>query len=163
MINNKGQSIFEFLFFFPLMMVLFIVVIKIGNSINGAINQQKITRGYLYALQLNDSNLQTNRTLGGFVNFNVVNAGLYALGWADKLEGESPIAPCYSLPAIGVEDNEEVCDQRQEDNRTSYIRVKTAYGLCSESFHIINGLYYRGNNIPGFSVVTASEASCVNL
>ena len=44
--NRKGQAIFEFIIFLPILLILYGVLVSVSSAINGSINQQKATRGF---------------------------------------------------------------------------------------------------------------------
>ena len=46
--KQQGQALVEFIIFLPFMLMMYTVVITLGDAINGSINQQKATRAYFY-------------------------------------------------------------------------------------------------------------------
>ena len=166
--RERGQAVIEFLIFFPLMLVLYFILITLGNAINSGINQQKIARGYLYNTIQNDSYGLSNNLLKIFYGDGVTKAGMFAIGWAEYMDGEVPIAPCFKLAPLTTrtENSDETCLTRADAKKTSkYIRLKTAYGICTESYIISNqvgGFWSGAKNVPGNSIPASHYSSCLN-
>ena len=90
--KEKGQALIEFIIFLPFMLMMFMIVLTLGNAINGSINQQKAVRGYFYYRLQNNSQI-TRRNVPSIGTM----MGHYMVGWADYIEGNAPVAPCYKL------------------------------------------------------------------
>lgn len=127
-LNEDGQALFEFIFFLPIMITLLVLLLKIGNSINGAINQQKISRAYFFSKIKNNSMVPL--VSEGHQQFDSI--GMTYIGWAKELKNDQfPVQPCYklNLPATGSANSEGECKEYSGDS-TEYIRVGTVFGLC---------------------------------
>ena len=129
--NKKGQAMFEFIIFLPFVIVLFKMFLNIGGAINGSINQQKALRGYYYFTLNNKSYYPSLKTLGNFAGFQSV--GFYALGFAEDLISDKPVAPCYKLEPFFGEDIDE-CNRKPKNNESQFIKPKTMYGLCGPQY-----------------------------
>ncbi|MEI8346210.1 MAG: hypothetical protein WCG27_02000, partial [Pseudomonadota bacterium] len=57
--SQQGQSIFEFLIFFPFLLILFFSFSVVGGAINSSINQQKAARGYFFKMTRGNSRIPT--------------------------------------------------------------------------------------------------------
>lgn len=137
--NEKGQALFEFLIFVPFMMSTYMMVGAMGDAINGSINQQKVSRGYFYSLVLGDS-LIPRKDMQIMADGSVKRVGMWYVGWRTKFEGGNngsgkPIAPCYKLATlVAPTDPDECLDDISGNTTTQYVRVKTAYGVCSTTY-----------------------------
>jgi hypothetical protein len=137
--NQSGQALIEFLIFLPFMVILYGIILTIADSINGSINQQKVTRSYFfYRLKNNSQITKPYRVQDGSVfplsSFTLY--GHYFLGWADYVDGGSvPVAPCYkvNLPLFGS-NAQDVCSDKYTQSVTQNIRIGTVYGLCGVTF-----------------------------
>lgn len=139
--SNSGQAIFEFVFFLPTMVIVFIMIVIIGNSINGSINQQKITRGYFYNTVHNDSKLPNRNIIRSLDSSRI---GIYALGWCDFRDGKTPVAPCYKMLRFNNSGSSENCNPGETKGvNTNFIRVKTVYGVCATTYENQNGMIYE--------------------
>jgi hypothetical protein len=124
-LKEKGQALIEFVIFLPFMLMMFTVVLVLGNAINGSINQQKAARGYFYyRLQNNSSITRPNRVITGTM------VGHYFIGWADYLESQAPVAPCYKLKMPFAATANDKCDEAYAIPTSQHIRVGTVYGAC---------------------------------
>lgn len=134
--SDKGQALFEFVMFLPFLVMIYSVVMSIGNSINGSINQQKATRSYFKNRLQNNSNIP--KPSDAFTRLN--EFGMWAIGWAEELQGSqgSPIMTCYkfSIP-LGSTENDE-CKKRYRGTTTQFIRVGTVIGVCGASYKRID-------------------------
>ncbi len=154
--NNEGQSIIEFVIFAPFMLIFFALIVTVANAINNSINQQKITRAYLYQDILNDSYYPQKYIKEILmVNGSIQGMGLFAFLWGQDAENEKPIASCQKLVSLSSEVRDEKCSPGVKENKpTQFIRIKTAYGPCTGNFVKSNGnLYYRAS---------AAASSCTN-
>lgn len=160
--HNKGQAVFEFLIFLPFMMILYSIVLTIANAINGSINQQKITRGYYFNLIHNDSFVPNNEILNDFRRSGINQIGMFAVGWRMKSDNEKQIAPCYKILSLSKITEEEQCvPGNKTGTTTQYIRVKTAFGICSGTYYNENGQYVSAINLP-MNYPVSSYSSCFN-
>ena len=134
--NEKGQALFEFVIFLPFLIFIFTAFINISSSINGSINQQKATRGYLFRLLLNDSKAPNRHNIN-FFNRNGINViGMSSVGWRIKSVGESQsFGACYKfLTLFGSGDGEECDDTRIGETQSNFIKVFTFYGVCANTY-----------------------------
>lgn len=141
--NQNGQAIFEMVLFFPLLVLFFVYFIKITASINGAINQQKVTRGYFYARLKHNSYypFYQDALEGNWVKF-----GMSFIGWNEKFNNSrNPLLPCYQAKVPMLSTNEIACTSNYQGTKTSYIRVGTVYGVCGANYERnSSGDYQRG-------------------
>jgi len=134
-LNEKGQGLVEFLLFLPLMLMLYSTLLALSNSINGSINQQKITRGYFYYRLQNNSTLPVpRRDNQGEPSDSWKVFGMQIMGWSEKLLDNQPVAPCYKLNLPFAEKEEDSCDDAYKETATQFIRVKTVYGVCGATY-----------------------------
>jgi len=135
--NEKGQAIFEFIVFLPMVLILCGLLVVTGNSINASINQQKATRSYFFQFIQNDSRLPNKRILTRWgTSVGLRKVGHFSLGWTEKLEGSTPFTACFRYNAMfGDIKPDETCDEPDiEENKSSYIRPATAFGVCGDSY-----------------------------
>ena len=136
--NQKGQALIEFMLFLPFILMMYSVTLSISASINGAINQQKITRGYFYYRAMNNSSMPKPRRDSPIYNkFRVF--GQQISGWRDQLRGITPLKACYKfrIPfAAGTGGDD--CEVGYQNRITQLIRVGTVYGVCAET-HVTSG------------------------
>lgn len=136
--NKEGVAFFEFIFFLPMMVILMGLLVSIGNSINGAINQQKITRSYFYARISNDSTFPKKSQESGGIQSNQSEwslFGLYFIGWREKLDGQLPLQPCFKF-RLPIENEEQECSEYSKDT-TNFVRIGTVYGACGATYQRI--------------------------
>ncbi len=130
--NQKGQALFEFLFFFPLLISFLFIIVGVGNSINGAINQQKVTRGYFYARIKNSSEfpLRDEQVHSRFQLF-----GMFFIGWRERFAdgGQTPLLPCYKIN-LPLERENQRCEVAYTNEQTHFIKVGTVYGVCGHTY-----------------------------
>lgn len=162
--KQSGQAILEFITFLPLILIIYVLILTIGNSINGSINQQKITRSYFYNIILNDSFLPNKNLLREINADGVKNIGMYAVGWCERRVQRAPEAPCYQMLKIKDKGDNEKCNPGERTRPyTQFIRVKTVYGVCATTYYMENGIYHQANNVIGLSVPSGGSSSCLNL
>lgn len=147
--NKKGQAVFEFVLFLPIFITLYFFLVNIGGSINGSINQQKVTRGYFYARIKNNSTLPVpnpdspGNPVGAWQRF-----GMQYVGWREQWAsgGEVPQTNCYKLALpLGKEDSDD-CEQWNE-NTTQFVRPRTVYGVCGATYLIQGGFSERDTQV----------------
>jgi hypothetical protein len=162
--DDRGQSMIEFIVFIPILLIFYSIIMTISGAIHGSINQEKIVRSYYFALIHNDSYLPTAEILRDYLqNDNVRSAGMFSLGWRIRKEGEESIAPCYKLASFTADTTDEQCSPgNKTENKTRYIRVKTAFGLCTTSYVNFSGYFQMANNYP-YGASSAAYDSCLNL
>lgn len=133
--NEEGQAFFELIVFLPFMIFLFVILVNFGNSINGAINQQKVLRGTFFHILMHDSFAPTQDDLNQLneikgIRFN----GMTSLGWTEKgAEGDDTTqeATCYKVPRLFGGDPTQECTDADIDESSDFIKIFTFYGLCS--------------------------------
>lgn len=146
-LNEDGQALIEFILFLPLMLVMYVTVVSIGNAINGSINQQKVTRGYFYSRILNNSTIpKPSARDQSFRNWS--QFGMFFIGYSERKDGNTPVAACYKLE-LPTPSNENSCDEYSKSS-TTFIRVSTAYGICG-------GTYIRNNNDITWAAATSTQ------
>lgn len=137
--NQKGQAIFEFLFFLPILIFVYLTIQTSGNSINASINQQKAARHYYFNLLKNNSTTPWSFELESSLGFNFTLLGMSYVGWRYKSEnnGGQSFGSCFKYNSIFVANDEEECDDPSEGDQTSpFVRVFTAFGICGETYRI---------------------------
>lgn len=143
--NNKGQAIFEFVLFVPFMLLFYSACLNIFGAINGSINQQKITRGYFFNSIKGNSTVPDRQALSSYVSSGIESAGMMAIGWREnpfssgEASGTTPKAPCYKMTSLAAPTSPDECGDAQDDpGPTSFIRVKTVFGVCGASYGLQN-------------------------
>lgn len=140
--NENGQAIFELLVFMPILISFYLVIANVGDAINASINQNKVTRRYYYNLIKGNSYIPRSERLTAYKNGgSVQTAGMSAIGFAESLSGAgsgSPIAPCFRFNSMLTGDSSQECDEAVEERSTALIKVFTAYGICGETFELVN-------------------------
>lgn len=148
--NEEGQAIFELLIFMPILIFFYTIIFNVGNSINVAINQQKVTRRYFYDLAKGNSYIPSNLVLDRFKS-GFTRAGISMVGFADRLDGGGggsgePIAPCFKFNTFFTGNNGEECEAPTSGERqTSFVRVFTAYGVCGENYSLQGSRWFVFN------------------
>jgi hypothetical protein len=141
--KQKGQALFEFIFFMPFMLLLVTLFLNFGGSINGSINQQKATRGYFYSLLMNNSTTPTLDMLKSLQPLDSVGASI--AGWSsdEVTGGKTPLGACYRLSNFMTSGPSDKCEDPRDPaaKATNFVRIYTAYGVCSASFRKENGKF----------------------
>ncbi len=159
--NNEGQSLIEFIVFLPIVTILLVILLNIGSSINGAINQQKITRSYFFSRVKGNSMIPYEKE-----NFEVF--GMFHIGWAEIMKGEQPVLPCYdlSLNILSDENDETDCKNYTGDS-TQFIRVGTVFGMCGATYIRTSGdnkvwrlPAFTGQYVEEYITLQASAEGC---
>jgi len=152
-LTSKGQALFEFLIFLPFTFIMVTVFITMGNSINGAINQQKILRGYFYYDVKNNSFLpSSNRVYRLKAQKGISRPSMYALGWQLKSDatGSFPISTCYRLNPFLTGTTDETCEDTSSikgaDSPSAFVRIYTVYGLCATPYQSLDDGHVRYDN-----------------
>lgn len=141
MLNNEdGQSLFELIVFLPVLLLILTVMVTVGNAINSSINQQKVTRSYYYyVLRGNSLGLNAIDLKEYGQTSSMSNVGMFAIGWRRSDPGQSNeevFATCFRFSTLFSGDSQDVnCDEPNvSGQKTSIIRLYTAYGLCTEVY-----------------------------
>ncbi len=149
--NQKGQSIFEFLIFLPLLVMLIGVFYSFGNSLNMSINQQKQVRGYFYYITKGNSYGITYGNLKELKDAGIRKVGMFSLGWRIKesSSGKNSFATCTKIVS-SLSGGDEDCDSdsRVAEGASKFIRAFTMYGICTNSFAALDNGYFAGNVDP---------------
>ena len=167
--NQEGQALVEFILFLPFMLMMYTVVVSLGDAIHASINQQKITRSYYFYRMQNNSQISKPQRGGGggLVNTNWSQFGHYFVGWADYLNSDNPVAPCYKLnlpfaPGAGDE-----CETAYSSLSTQFVRVATVFGICGATINKgqASGDYVElpqgGGNDPSVLDTVLNASSCL--
>lgn len=139
-VNRKGQALFEFMIFLPIMIILYGIVIAISSAINGSINQQKATRGFIYGYIKGSPTIPVRILIRENLGENVRIQGMFAYLFGDSLDPGPPPRPhatCYDVPTYGQVEPED-CEASVDsaDRSSPLIRVKTGYGLCGATYYV---------------------------
>lgn len=137
--NEKGQGLIEFFLFLPFILMMYSICLSLASSLNSAINQQKVTRGYFYYKMSNNSMVPSPARGGGAEipeQNNWTEFGMHINIWGEEfLQGSnSPKATCFKFEVPLGKSIDDSCDQSYSEFTTQYIRVSTAYGICGASF-----------------------------
>lgn len=139
-VTQRGQALVEFIMFLPFMLMMYTVVVNLGDAIHGSINQQKVTRSYFYYRLQNNSQISKPQRNGtSLINDQWSLFGHTFIGWSDYLDGTTPYLPCYKLNLPFAPAADDKCDQSYDSVTTQYIRVGTVYGLCGATMSKLNG------------------------
>lgn len=131
--NERGQALIELIVFLPLMITLYSVIAGFASSINGSINQQKVTRAYFYYRIQNNSNIPAPQS--GALDFNWSQFGMFYIGWKERFEGENqPVMPCYKVSIPFKDEPTDECGEKYEKEQTTWVRVGTIYGVCGATY-----------------------------
>ena len=151
--NENGQAVFETLLFLPVLFYLAVVMIKVGNSINASINQQKATRGYTFYLLKGNSLGQRVSDLKYLETqaSGIENASSFIIAWKINPDLEKFHGSYYKLPTFaGASASDEDClEDKIEDGVTSCIKVFTMFGVCGESYMLTPSEGYHKSDYPG--------------
>ncbi len=132
--NRKGQAIFEFIVFLPIIIILYYLLITVSAAINGSINQQKITRGYFFQLNRYNSMSFYSQYLNNLAKGGVKYVGMDIVGWTEKDVGTShePFAACYEMKLFSGKTEEKCSDNYSAT--TNFIKPSTVFGVCGASY-----------------------------
>ncbi len=141
--DEDGQAIFEVLVFLPLLIFLYTIIYNVGNAINISINQQKVTRRYFYYLSKGNSFLPSQDDLQEYSSGNL-RVGMSMIGFRAKTGGGgasgNSVAPCFRFNSFLTGSSSETCDEGTTGERsTSFVRIFTAYGICGDTYSMIDG------------------------
>jgi hypothetical protein len=134
LLKEKGQAMMEFVLFLPFMMMMFLSILSIGNSINGSINQQKIVRGYFFYRISNNSTIPRPSRNGNDPSVAWQTFGMQIMGWAEKFSGNTPVAPCYKFQLPFADTTEDSCEKAYTTPQTQFIRVQSVFGVCGATY-----------------------------
>lgn len=163
--GEKGQALFEFIVFIPLILILLSLFMTINSALNASINQQKFTRSFFYNLNQNDSRLPNKNALDSIKGDGAMSASMFALGWRESTKGAIPVAPCFKIKTFFGNPSEEQCSPGEKGKMTTqFIRVKTVYGICGATYMLNSPLGYpQMENVPSTNPgMAASPLGCMN-
>ena len=151
--NEDGQGMIEFFLFLPFMLMMYSISLSLVSSINSAINQQKVTRGYFYYKMQNNSFVPGPRRDGVQPESGWSKYGMHINIWAESFmpSGDQPKATCFKFEVPLGKTEGDSCDQSYDTTTTQYIRVATAYGICGTTYFNDNGnfvAYPVGDLVP---------------
>lgn len=130
--NKKGQALIELIVFLPLMITLYSVIGGLASSINGSINQQKVTRAYFYYRVQNNSTIPGPKA-GDWSTWK--KFGMFYIGWKDYFQsGDTPVMPCYKISIPFKETPADQCPDTYTEAKTLWVRVGTVYGVCGGTY-----------------------------
>lgn len=133
--NEKGQALIELIVFLPLMITLYSVIGGLASSINGSINQQKVTRAYFYYRIQNNSTIPTPKA-GSWDSWK--KFGMFFIGWKDYFQGgETPVMPCYKINIPFRNSPQDKCEDSYSEAKTLWVRVGTVYGVCGGTYFFL--------------------------
>ena len=157
--NSKGQAVFELVAFMPIFIFLFMLMITVGDAINISINQQKATRRYLHYLLKGNSTFPRSKNLED--DWQGINAaGMYAIGFAERMDSDQPIAPCFKLLGLKVDGGEQCIDE-QNSGESDFVKIFTTYGVCGNNYiRDPEGNFRTYHNYPGSVGWSLKSAGC---
>jgi hypothetical protein len=131
---QRGQALIELIIFLPLIVTLYSVIAGFANSINGSINQQKISRAYFYNRIQNNSTIPGPRLVGeSYESWS--QFGMFYIGWKDYFKGQgNPVMPCYKVSIPFKNGPDDKCEEQYTDTKTLWVRVGTIYGICGATY-----------------------------
>lgn len=159
--NQKGQALIELIIFLPLMFMFYAIVSSFANAINGSINQQKITRSYLYFRLQNHSYIIKPDEDNVFRNWKTF--GMFFNGYMDDTINNFPVAPCYKVNIPMAPNNSDKCETPYANATTQFIRVQTVYGICGATYLTINNEAVLVPDNPGTSFTLLKTVTGCNL
>lgn len=164
-LKEDGQAIMEFVLFLPFMMMMYFSILSVGNAINGSINQQKAARGYFYYRMGNSSVMPKPRRDGFEPSDGWGTFGMQIMGWAERFQGDSPVAPCFKFQMpLGEIPDGDACENAYSGNKTQFIRVQTVYGICGATYKKAgNNQKVRLPGGSGFSPAAVTDADACSL
>src|SRR6476661_10177366 len=119
--NEKGQALIELIVFLPLMITLYSVIGGLASSINGSINQQKVTRAYFYYRIQNNSTIPSPKA-GDWNTWK--KFGMFFIGWKDYFQDSStPVMPCYKINIPFKNSPQDKCEDSYSEQKTLWVRV----------------------------------------
>lgn len=159
---QKGQALIELIIFLPIMITVYSVVSGFANSINGAINQQKITRSYFYNRLQNNSHFP-GPNLVGDTKQNWTVFSVFYIGWKESFMGGAlPVMPCYKVSIPFKNSPQDKCDEGYAQKNTLWIRVGTVYGVCGTTYLNTGDNVFYVPDLRGTSFNTLTDrGSCI--
>ena len=134
-LNQKGQSLIEFVLFLPFIMMMYSVIINVANSINASLNQQKVTRAYFYYNLQNNSTFPKPRRDVTDPSDSWGTFGMQIIGWAVERNSDGePVMPCFKFTLPIGDGAEDECKEAYNGRATQHVRVGTVYGACGATY-----------------------------
>ncbi len=159
--DQRGQALFEFILYLPVLIMMYFMISSIGNSINGSINQQKITRSYYFSRIKNNSYVPKPDWASNPEGYpsDWTEFGMSVIGFKVNVfepgSSEEPEAACFQTPisdmpvdnSVQIASNNNAakvftdpgCDSSYSEKRTPNIRVYTVFGICGATYSIKRG------------------------
>lgn len=156
--KDRGQALIELIVFLPLMITLYSVISGFASSINGSINQQKVTRAYFYYRIQNNSNIPAPQS--GALENNWTQFGMFYIGWKERFEGEQPVMPCYKISIPFKNEPTDKCEDKYDVQQTTWVRVGTIYGMCGATYVNQNNVISMVPDSTGDYNLVTDRASC---
>lgn len=155
--NEKGQGLIEFFLFLPFILMMYSICLSLASSINAAINQQKITRGYFYYKMSNNSMAPGPRRDGNVPEAAWTDYSMHVNIWGESfLNGSDKVkATCFKFEVPLGESEGDDCESAYSERTTQYIRVATAYGICGATYNNGGNIFnrYLTNFLPALGVI----------
>ena len=131
--RDNGQAIIEILLFLPFLIFQSAFIFSVYGALNASINQNKITRGYLYARLKGNSHFPYSGYLKRLQDKGGARlVGNYSIGWRVKATNQHSYAPCFQLG--NVSSRPEQCDDEQNGPISNFIKVRTMYAVCGNTY-----------------------------
>ncbi|MBT3235456.1 MAG: hypothetical protein HN353_05870 [Bdellovibrionales bacterium] len=160
--SESGQAIFEMIVFLPFFVILLSVMLTVGSSINGSINQEKATRGYFFYLAKGNSNFPGPKSLSEMSALSSV--GTFSIGWQDYSEGKLPVSSCYKLNALISKNSGETCQTPEAGSDiTRFVRLYTVFGICTSLFRRLTSSGPFAHAINYSNAANAGQSSSCTL
>lgn len=139
--EESGQALFETVAFIPFFVAFIMIFLKVSSAISGSINQQKALRSYFFRRTQHNSKTPSNNVLTNIHESDgQTKITMVVYGWAQRLEeGAKAYSPCYNLPSVFSNADDEDCDTPPTGGVAGKIRVGTAFGLCGNEYEMPGG------------------------
>jgi len=160
--DQGGQALVELVVLFPLLIMLFAFLHNVGNSINVAINQQKVTRAYFYAYLKNNSMFPLNDTF--YPDSPIRDWRQFSMsfiGWRERFKNgtQLPRLACVRLKIPYLPIKETSCESYRQES-TDFIRIGTVYGVCGTTYTRIVYPDQFARGVTNSPADVASEDAC---
>jgi len=145
--EEQGQSLIEMIVFIPLLISLMFLFHTVINSLNNAINQQKIVRGYYYRFLRHNSYILSSSDVQEYIQKRQMRSvGMYVIGHREKSLGEerdsASIAACQEIKTLSKNKESTTCDEPSKMNNSLFIKIFTVYGLCTTPFVLLQENFF---------------------
>jgi hypothetical protein len=159
---ESGQALIELVILFPLLVMVYAFMHNVGNSINVAINQQKVTRSYFYSYVKNNSMFPLNDTFYPDSPTSTWRKfGMSFIGWREKFKNGTrlPRQACVRLKIPYLPVKEPTCES-YKDEATDFIRIGTVYGACGATYTTVSPPDQFARGVAASPSDVSSEDSC---